>query len=286
MIVVELILLILAYTVLIIALFLEVICYTRKIESLETITFTASLLILILAFSISPLLDQAKDTSLSSIFTLLSMILVSATTFLNVLNERQQNLKPWLKQIHITVAASLFTAGIIAHFMGYLLYIQDIVIAFLILSVVASMFVVLFTKPTKEYAHLEKADRISAIGFITLVPLYLILHYAFEEQYKNLQIGFILPIAFILLACNKIYDDLKRLSIVTTGIEPQKQHFINYGLTEREEEIAILLSKGITYQNIADRLFISLPTVKTHAGNIYKKCGVKSRHELTVLIIN
>jgi DNA-binding NarL/FixJ family response regulator len=88
------------------------------------------------------------------------------------------------------------------------------------------------------------------------------------------------------LALHKIYDDLQRLSLVNKTVNPQKQHFKNYGLTEREEEIAKLLIQGITYQMISEQLFIALPTVKTHASNIYKKCNVKTRHELTFVITN
>lgn len=74
--------------------------------------------------------------------------------------------------------------------------------------------------------------------------------------------------------------------MVKTGIEPQKQQFKNYGLTEREEEIALLLTKGNTYRSISEQLYISLPTVKTHASNIYKKCALKTRHELTARLFN
>jgi DNA-binding NarL/FixJ family response regulator len=56
-------------------------------------------------------------------------------------------------------------------------------------------------------------------------------------------------------------------------------------LTKREQEIATLLTKGITYKEISESLFISMPTVKTHTSNIYKKCGVKNRSELTALLI-
>ncbi|NLR91403.1 helix-turn-helix transcriptional regulator [Flammeovirga sp. SR4] len=78
---------------------------------------------------------------------------------------------------------------------------------------------------------------------------------------------------------------MQRLSLINNDIAPNKQQFKNYALTKREQEIASLLQKGVTYQKIADQLFISLPTVKTHASNIYKKCGVKTRNELSNLLI-
>ena len=284
MIPIELTLYILAYTTLIIALFLEVICFRRKMESVEMIAFTFSLLLLVVSISTSPLLGVSEIGATSNIFTLLSMVAVAATTLLNVINERKYYIKPILKKVHLATAMVLFTAAIITHFTGHLLYIQYAIVTYLVLSVFFSMLMVRTTKPLKIYQHLEKTNRIFSIAFMTLVPLYLGFHYGFEEQYEMLPIGFLLPIAFSLLAMNKIFDDLQRLSIVKNGIAPQIQHFKNYNLTERECEIAILLIKGTSYQKIAELLFISMPTVKTHASNIYKKCNVNTRHELTFLL--
>jgi LuxR family maltose regulon positive regulatory protein len=48
-------------------------------------------------------------------------------------------------------------------------------------------------------------------------------------------------------------------------------------LSRRELELLALLESGLTYQQIADKLFISLATVKWHVYNIYGKLGVKNR---------
>ena len=48
-------------------------------------------------------------------------------------------------------------------------------------------------------------------------------------------------------------------------------------LTEREAEILRLISVGMTNQEIADHLFISLSTVKRHIANAYGKLGVSHR---------
>ncbi len=50
-----------------------------------------------------------------------------------------------------------------------------------------------------------------------------------------------------------------------------------YGLSPREQEILDLLSKGYRYNDIADRLFISFGTVRTHIYNIYLKLHVDNR---------
>jgi LuxR family maltose regulon positive regulatory protein len=48
-------------------------------------------------------------------------------------------------------------------------------------------------------------------------------------------------------------------------------------LSERELEVLQLIAEGLTNQEVATRLFLSLNTVKVHARNIYGKLGVNSR---------
>lgn len=49
------------------------------------------------------------------------------------------------------------------------------------------------------------------------------------------------------------------------------------GLSKREHEVLELMAHGYSNQEIADRLFISLNTVKTHTANIFIKLDVKRR---------
>ncbi len=55
-------------------------------------------------------------------------------------------------------------------------------------------------------------------------------------------------------------------------------------LTERENQIASLLLKGRTYKMIAEEMYLSENTVKTHIKNIYSKLNVQSKGELIKLI--
>ncbi len=51
-------------------------------------------------------------------------------------------------------------------------------------------------------------------------------------------------------------------------------------LTSREREVLQLLAEGLSNQEIADQLNISVKTVETHRGNMMKKLGVDSKIEL------
>jgi LuxR family maltose regulon positive regulatory protein len=48
-------------------------------------------------------------------------------------------------------------------------------------------------------------------------------------------------------------------------------------LSEREREVLQLIAQGLSNHEIAQRLFISLSTVKRHTANIYGKLGVHNR---------
>lgn len=48
-------------------------------------------------------------------------------------------------------------------------------------------------------------------------------------------------------------------------------------LSTREYEVLQLLSRGCSNADIADKLFLSLSTVKTHVSNLFFKMDVKSR---------
>ncbi len=53
-----------------------------------------------------------------------------------------------------------------------------------------------------------------------------------------------------------------------------------YGFSKRESEVAELMLQGFDNQSIAERLYISLATVKTHISHIFRKTDVNSRTEL------
>lgn len=57
-----------------------------------------------------------------------------------------------------------------------------------------------------------------------------------------------------------------------------------YGLTNRETEVAEAIARGLSMANIAEKLFISENTVRTHAKHIYAKLGIHSRQELSALL--
>jgi LuxR family maltose regulon positive regulatory protein len=48
-------------------------------------------------------------------------------------------------------------------------------------------------------------------------------------------------------------------------------------LSDREIEVLQLLAKGLTNQAVADRLVLSIHTIKAHTRSIYSKLAVNNR---------
>lgn len=67
--------------------------------------------------------------------------------------------------------------------------------------------------------------------------------------------------------------------VVQSFQHPAEKQNISISLTKREEEILALLSQGYFYKEIANTLFISTETVRTHIRNIYEKLHVRTRTE-------
>ena len=58
--------------------------------------------------------------------------------------------------------------------------------------------------------------------------------------------------------------------------------FIQKGLSNRESEVAELVTHGLSNEDIGNKLFVSEAAVKFHLTNIYKKLVLKSRAQLIV----
>ncbi len=82
---------------------------------------------------------------------------------------------------------------------------------------------------------------------------------------------------------NKVEQDLGYIMSLTQN--PEFEAVENrFNFTDREMEIIKLIVRGLSYQDIAEQLYISLATVKTHVHHIYEKSGAKNRFHLMQLL--
>jgi LuxR family maltose regulon positive regulatory protein len=65
--------------------------------------------------------------------------------------------------------------------------------------------------------------------------------------------------------------------VATTETEALPWWYVEDPLSERELEVLQHVARGLSNQEIADKLFLSAGTVKRHMSNIYQKLDVHSR---------
>jgi DNA-binding NarL/FixJ family response regulator len=54
-------------------------------------------------------------------------------------------------------------------------------------------------------------------------------------------------------------------------------------LTEREREVLLLIARGLSNPELAERLHVSVPTAKTHVSRILAKLGARDRTQLVII---
>jgi two-component system, NarL family, response regulator LiaR len=59
----------------------------------------------------------------------------------------------------------------------------------------------------------------------------------------------------------------------------------DHGLTPRESEIVALIARGLSNQDIADRSYLSINSVKTYIRTAYRKMGVKTRPQAVLWLL-
>ena len=98
---------------------------------------------------------------------------------------------------------------------------------------------------------------------------------------RDLSFEFYFGIVAILFTALGIWAGLKltRKKIVMVG--PQfilnEPELLRLGISKRELEVLESISQGLSNQQIADKLFVSLNTIKTHSSNLFLKLEVSRR---------
>jgi len=140
---------------------------------------------------------------------------------------------------------------------------------------VTPMFIVRnnYEKDSLEW-NMQKVTKISVATFLAFMVLFIpFSKKIFEVSYFSMLFcgGFALLYQIPgLLYCKK------RL----TGTGPLFDKTGMAALTKRENEVALAICNGQKYEEIAQKMCLSLSTVKKHSFNIYRKLGINNNREL------
>jgi DNA-binding CsgD family transcriptional regulator len=128
------------------------------------------------------------------------------------------------------------------------------------------------------------------LGILTLVfapasTLFYIISYRFPAVERlHISLDYIYFSVWSLIAITVF---LRYLSNPTALINEGKvsEAFISaYKITKREAEVVELISLGLSNQEIADRMYVSLTTVRTHIYHLFQKTGATSRVHLLRMV--
>ena len=106
---------------------------------------------------------------------------------------------------------------------------------------------------------------------------------------------------FVFLAITVVlFGEIRRLKQVKVELSEEKSRtarlsgellavmrnqFVQWGLSRSESDIALLLIKGLSMQEIADARQVKEKTVRQQATSVYAKSGYAGRHELVAHFI-
>lgn len=89
--------------------------------------------------------------------------------------------------------------------------------------------------------------------------------------------------AFHAMQKGQMWIDNCKIKALVNFADNSKDSVIAGSLSNKEREIVINISQGLTNKEIASQLFISEQTVKTHINSIFKKLNVTRRTQLVPL---
>lgn len=81
-----------------------------------------------------------------------------------------------------------------------------------------------------------------------------------------------------------LYGDFLGTMVAVTQYEKDEPLLFKKRLSKREQQVAVLLISGLTYNQISKELYITKNTLKTHITSCYNKLGVNNKIEMINII--
>ncbi|MFN0279506.1 MAG: response regulator transcription factor [Pyrinomonadaceae bacterium] len=104
-----------------------------------------------------------------------------------------------------------------------------------------------------------------------------------EYQYfvRNIPLEFYIGLVAVMFTAIGIWAGLRltrpKIIEISGPFELDGSTLQKFGISKREHEVLELLSQGLSNQEIAEKLFVSMSTVKTHVSNVLAKLDASRR---------
>lgn len=122
---------------------------------------------------------------------------------------------------------------------------------------------------------------IYGLAMAALISLLKVIEYKYWV--RDLSIEFYIGLVAIFFTIMGIWVGLKLTTkkVVTVTVGPEfvlnTSELQKRGISKREHEVLELMAQGLSNQEIANKLFVSLNTIKTHTSNLFLKLEVGRR---------
>ncbi len=126
---------------------------------------------------------------------------------------------------------------------------------------------------------MRKTILIYGIAMAVLIGLLKFLEYRFWV--RDLSVEFYIGIVAVLFVALGVWVGMRltRVKVIVAGPDftLDEVELKRLGISKREYEVLELISQGLSNQEIAEKLFVSLSTIKTHSANLFMKLDASRR---------
>ncbi len=118
-------------------------------------------------------------------------------------------------------------------------------------------------------------------GLAMAILIFLLKYLEYRLFVRDLSVEFYVGIVAVMFTLLGVWAGLRltRKKIVLVGPDfiLNENELLRLEISKREHEVLRLMAQGLSNQEIADKLFVSLNTIKTHTSNLFLKLEVKRR---------
>ncbi len=188
------------------------------------------------------------------------------------------------KGIYLLVFAFQFLVSTLYYFMGIPDALQTVLQASIICVILYELLMIIKNYNAIVNKTLKRFIIIFALTTLLFLPLITMnsFHFGFIRHMELIKLS-ALPAYFLVISVLSLIFVIKYFNIPAFIADNKLTDYFKqtYGITEKQGEVIELILEGLTYKQIAEKLFISPKTVDNHIQNIYGKLNVTSKLQLS-----